>query len=132
MKKNKRKIEIFCTLGPSSLNKKFLKKIKRNITLVRLNLSHIKTSQLSRQIRFIKKFTKVTICNDTEGAQIRTKVTRAKFFKKNSLIEISKLKNQKQLSNKDATSLIEKNKLKEELEKNILEIEKCIESIKLS
>ena len=46
--------------------------------------------------------------------------------------EISKLKNQKQLSNKDATSLIEKNKLKEELEKNILEIEKCIESIKLS
>ena len=46
--------------------------------------------------------------------------------------EISKLKNQKQLSNKDASSLIEKNKLKEELEKNILEIEKCIESIKLS
>ena len=46
--------------------------------------------------------------------------------------EISKLKNQKQLSNKDVTYLMEKNKLKEELEENILEIEKCIQSIKLS
>ena len=46
--------------------------------------------------------------------------------------EISKLKNQKQLSVKNESYLIEKNKLKEELEKNIHEIEKCIESIKLS
>ncbi len=47
-------------------------------------------------------------------------------------LEISKLKNQKQLSGKNEDYLIEKNKLKEELEKNINEIEKCIESIKLS
>ena len=47
-------------------------------------------------------------------------------------LEISKLKNQKQLSRKNEDYLIEKNKLKEELEKNINEIEKCIESIKLS
>ena len=47
-------------------------------------------------------------------------------------LEISKLKNQKQLSGKNEDYLIEKNKLKEELEKNIHEIEKCIESIKLS
>ena len=46
--------------------------------------------------------------------------------------EISKLKNQKQLSAKNESYLIENNKLKEELEKNINEIEKCIESIKLS
>lgn len=46
--------------------------------------------------------------------------------------EISKLKNQKQLSNKNENYLMEKNKLKEELEENILEIEKCIQSIKLS
>ena len=46
--------------------------------------------------------------------------------------EISKLKNQKQLSAKNESYLIENNKLKEELEKNIHEIEKCIESIKLS
>ena len=47
-------------------------------------------------------------------------------------LELSKLKNQKQLSGKDEDYLIEKNKLKEELERNINEIEKCIESIKLS
>ena len=47
-------------------------------------------------------------------------------------LEISKLKNQKQLSVKNEDYLIEKNKLKEELERNINEIEKCIESIKLS
>ena len=47
-------------------------------------------------------------------------------------LEISKLKNQKQLSGKNEDYLIEKNKLKEELENNINEIEKCIESIKLS
>ena len=47
-------------------------------------------------------------------------------------LEISKLKNQKQLSGKNEDYLIEKNKLKEELERNIKEIEKCIESIKLS
>ena len=46
--------------------------------------------------------------------------------------EISKLKNQKQLSAKNESYLIENNKLKEELERNINEIEKCIESIKLS
>ena len=47
-------------------------------------------------------------------------------------LEISKLKNQKQLSGKNEDYLIEKNKLKEDLEKNFNEIEKCIESIKLS
>ena len=47
-------------------------------------------------------------------------------------LEISKLKNQKQLSGKNEDYFIEKNKLKEELERNINEIEKCIESIKLS
>ena len=45
-------------------------------------------------------------------------------------LEISKLKYQKQLSGKNEDYLIEKNKLKEELERNINEIEKCIESIK--
>ena len=47
-------------------------------------------------------------------------------------LEISKLKNQKQLSGKNEDYLLEKNKLREELERNINEIEKCIESIKLS
>ena len=35
------KIEIFITLGPSTLNKIFLKKIKKSVNLLRLNLSHV-------------------------------------------------------------------------------------------
>ena len=31
------KIEIFCTLGPKSLNKKFLKEASKEVNLLRLN-----------------------------------------------------------------------------------------------
>ena len=40
-KKMKKKISIFCTLGPSSLNKDFLKFSSKKIDLLRLNMSHI-------------------------------------------------------------------------------------------
>ena len=78
----KRKIEIFCTLGPKSLNKKFLNFTKGKITLVRLNLSHIDISNLEKTISFIRHETNVPICIDTEGAQIRTKVKKRKKIKK--------------------------------------------------
>ena len=46
---------LFCTLGPSSLNKKFLKfASKKKIDLLRLNLSHIELKDLSKIIKFIK------------------------------------------------------------------------------
>ena len=70
-----RKIEILCTLGPKSLSKSFLKLINNKVNLVRLNLSHIKISNLKNIIKFVKKNTRVPICIDTEGAQIRTKIT---------------------------------------------------------
>ena len=73
MKKNK---EIFCTLGPSSLNKDFLKFTNKRISLLRLNMSHIEISKLIPTIKFIRKFSKVPICIDTEGAQIRTKIQK--------------------------------------------------------
>jgi pyruvate kinase len=79
----KKKLDIFCTLGPASLNEKFLKFSNSNISLLRLNLSHIQPSDLPKLIKKIRNFSKVPICLDTEGAQIRTKVFKKKFFKEN-------------------------------------------------
>ena len=67
------KHEIFCTLGPGSLNKKFLNFAeKNNVALVRLNLSHLTLKNLIKNIKFIQQNSKLKICIDTEGAQIRT------------------------------------------------------------
>jgi pyruvate kinase len=87
------KIKIFCTLGPSSLNKKFLKYANGNVDLLRLNMSHLSLEQLKKNIRFIKKNSEIPICIDTEGAQIRTKVKKKIFYKKNSIIKLSKSQN---------------------------------------
>ena len=81
----KKKLDIFCTLGPSSLNKKFLKFSNSNISLLRLNLSHLRVTELPKLIRKIRTFSKVPICIDTEGAQIRTKVVKKKYFKKGNI-----------------------------------------------
>ena len=77
----KKKIEIFCTLGPASLNKNFLNFAKNKVDLLRLNMSHIEIKNLKKTINFIQSYTKTPICIDTEGAQIRTKVKISKFFK---------------------------------------------------
>lgn len=72
------KLDIFCTLGPSTLNKKFLKFAKGKISLLRLNMSHVNLKELKKNIIFIKKNTNIPICVDTEGAQIRTKIIKKK------------------------------------------------------
>ena len=91
--KNKIQKEIFCTLGPSTLNKDFLKfSSEKKISLLRLNMSHIKINQLASKIMFIKKYTKTPICIDTEGAQIRTRFKTKIFLKKNRNIIINKIK----------------------------------------
>ena len=82
------KIKIFCTLGPSSLSKNFLKFAEvQKIDLVRLNMSHLSVINLEKNIRFIKN-SNLNICVDTEGAQIRTKITRKIFLKFNQKIKI--------------------------------------------
>ena len=43
-------------------------------------MSHIETKDLSKQIDFIRKHSKVPICIDTEGAQIRTKTNKKRIF----------------------------------------------------
>ena len=70
------KIKIFCTLGPSTLNKNFLIFSNKNIDLLRINMSHIAINHLERTINYIRKYSKTPICIDTEGAQIRTKVKK--------------------------------------------------------
>ena len=79
----KKKIEIFSTIGPTSLNQKTLNYFNNKIDLVRINLSHVSAKELPRYIKYLKKNTNVKICVDTEGAQIRTKVNNVVNLKKN-------------------------------------------------
>ena len=84
----KKSHEIWATLGPSSLKKDFLKFCKNKVSLLRLNMSHIDLKRLPKIISFVKKNSDIPICIDTEGAQIRTKVKKNKFYKKDSKIII--------------------------------------------
>ena len=86
-----KKIQILCTLGPSSLNKKFLNFTNNKVSLLRLNMSHVKSKKLKHHINFIKKNTSTPICIDTEGAQIRTKIKNKKIFKISQIFKIHKL-----------------------------------------
>jgi len=86
-------MKIFCTLGPSSLNKSFLSFSNKKISLLRLNMSHVKLSKLASTIKFIKKYSSVPICIDTEGAQIRTRTKKKKLLKKNNILIINKNSN---------------------------------------
>ena len=76
-----KKIDIIVTLGPASINKRFLNFINNKASLVRLNLSHVKLQNLRKRISFIKKYCSVPICIDTEGAQIRIKFNKAQLIK---------------------------------------------------
>ena len=82
------KIKIFCTLGPKSINKKFLNFSKKNIDLLRINMSHVEAKALPNLIKKIRRQTSVPICIDTEGAQIRTKVKKRINYKIGKQIKI--------------------------------------------
>lgn len=85
-----RKIKVICTLGPSSINKIFLKFANKNVDLLRLNMSHLSLDQLQKNIKKIRKYSSIPICIDTEGAQIRTKVNLSKLYFTGEKIHISK------------------------------------------
>ena len=83
------KINIFCSLGPSSLTKNFLEFAElQKVDLVRLNMSHLNIINLKKNIKFIQKNSNLDICIDTEGAQIRTKISKKIFLKINQKIKI--------------------------------------------
>ena len=105
----KKKISIFCTLGPSSLKKDFLKFSNKKVDLLRLNMSHIDPKNLKKTINFIRKYTKTPICIDTEGAQIRTKIIKNKRIKKNSIINLYKNKKKFSLYPDEVYSKLKKN-----------------------
>ena len=52
-------------------------------------MSHLSLKSLEKNIVFIKKNSKIPICIDTEGAQIRSKIKK-KIFKIGKILLISK------------------------------------------
>lgn len=65
--------EILCTLGPASLNDKVIARLEDlGVAYFRINMSHTKIEDLAGIIQYLQSRTNVTICLDSEGAQIRT------------------------------------------------------------
>jgi len=65
--------EIWCTLGPASLNDRVIGRLEEfGVSLFRLNLSHTKLEKVAEIVEFIQTRTKVPVCLDSEGAQVRT------------------------------------------------------------
>ncbi len=65
--------EIWCTLGPASLNDRVIGRLEElGVSLFRLNLSHTKLEKVTEIVEFIQTRTKVPLCLDSEGAQVRT------------------------------------------------------------
>lgn len=65
--------EILCTLGPASLNDKVIARLEDlGVAYFRINMSHTKLEDLAGIIKYLQSRTNVTICLDSEGAQIRT------------------------------------------------------------
>ena len=85
---NKKKIEIFCTLGPSSLNSKFLKNIsrKKNVSLIRLNMSHVKLKNLKKLINFTK-------CDNYKLYVLENNITAIKCYSRLGFIISKKIDN---------------------------------------
>lgn len=80
------------TLGPASLKASVIKKIQKGTYIFRINLSHVSLKNVPLFIKKIQKSTKVPVCIDTEGAQIRNRLMKNGeiFFKKGSIISIHK------------------------------------------
>ena len=88
---NKKKI--LCTLGPQSLNKNTIEDLEtQGAALFRINLSHTNIEDLEDVIYKIRQYTKVPICIDTEGAQIRTTKFNYNFIE-NEVIELFNVNN---------------------------------------
>ena len=85
-----KKIKIICTLGPSTINKENLIKMKKlGVSLFRINMSHTSLTQLEKYIKLLKKLEINNICIDTEGAQIRTtKISKSIFLNKGKKVNL--------------------------------------------
>ncbi len=67
-----KEVKIICTIGPASKDLNILRKFElRNVSLIRINLSHILLEELEEYIQTMQECN-IPIALDTEGAQIRT------------------------------------------------------------
>jgi pyruvate kinase len=65
--------EIWCTLGPASLNDRVIGRLEElGVSLFRLNLSHTKIEKVAEIVEYVQTHTQVPLCLDSEGAQVRT------------------------------------------------------------
>jgi pyruvate kinase len=66
------KIQVVCTLGPSSLEADVIRQLDaRGVDLFRINLSHTAVEDLPATIDHVRRHTQVPLSLDTEGAQVR-------------------------------------------------------------
>jgi pyruvate kinase len=66
------KLQVLCTLGPASLKRDVIEQLAaRDVDLFRINLSHTALEAVRPIITWIREFSSVPICLDTEGAQVR-------------------------------------------------------------
>lgn len=64
---------ILCTLGPASMNDWTIRRLEElGVSLFRINLSHTRLKDVARNVAFLKERTRVPVCLDSEGAQVRT------------------------------------------------------------
>jgi pyruvate kinase len=66
------KVQILCTLGPSSLRPEVIRGLdERGVDLFRVNLSHTPLEAVAPTIELIHGCSTTPVCLDTEGAQVR-------------------------------------------------------------
>jgi pyruvate kinase len=66
------KVQILCTLGPSSLRPEVIAGLdERGVDQFRVNLSHTPLEAVAPTIELIRRCSATPVCLDTEGAQVR-------------------------------------------------------------
>ncbi len=64
---------ILCTIGPASLKEPVLRRLEDlGVSLFRINLSHTAEKDVRPTVAFLQAHSKVPVCLDSEGAQVRT------------------------------------------------------------
>ncbi len=87
--------QILCTLGPASMNDRVIARLEElGVGLFRINLSHTKIEDLPRIVDYLHSRTRVPVCFDTEGAQVRTGSTVAGeiTLRENSIVHAHRLR----------------------------------------
>jgi pyruvate kinase len=83
--------KVICTVGPSSLKPRIIRRLEASgVSLFRINLSHTAIEDVRPAIAFLQEHTRVPVCLDSEGAQVRTGTFAAPptNLKKDSLIDV--------------------------------------------